>query len=407
MLPRPTPSFSRLSKGVVALAVTVVSLVGAIPAHAQQSDPTPTDPAPTSAGPTSTTTTRPADAPDRADAEAYRDLATQLSRNQRDQVDVAAQLEQANVRLTQLTDELTTVQTRLDETRAALAALRQTVKSRAAFMYTNASAPQTAIVDIEHVQDISAGKQYAESATRRDIGKIGELTALADSLDGRRRELTDAKAAQEADRDRLQKAKDDLDALIAKQQRLLDQAGAITVMGEPELTAAQMSEWFASRGARYRLMGGMTITELAQIYVEEGALEHVRPELAFVQAILETGSFGNATDNNFAGIGACDSCVGQIPFATPRDGVRGQIQMLRNYADPLSRAANLANPPSAPIYGSDPVRAAAAYDTFFAKGRVPTWNLMGDGNWATDPGYAPKVLTLYFQLVSFATRRAA
>ena len=149
-------------------------------------------------------------------------------------------------------------------------------------------------------------------------------------------------------------------------------------------------------------MGGMTITELADLYVEEGAAEHVRPELAFVQAIIETGSFGNATDNNFAGIGACDSCTGQIPFPTPRDGVRGQIQLLRNYADPSSRAATLANPPSAPIYGSDPVRAAGAYDSFFAKGRVPTWNLMGDGNWATDPEYAPKVLTLYFQLMSFA-----
>jgi hypothetical protein len=389
---------SRLATALV-LGTLTLGLLTVTPAQAQEADPASTS--------TTTTTPRPAGTPAREDAEAYRELATQLSRNQRDLADVTTQLDQANVRLAQLTDELAAVQARLDETRAQLATLRQTVKSRAAFIYTHASTPATAIVDIEHVQDISAGKQYAESATRRDVDKIGDLTTLANSLDQRRRDLTDARTAQEAERDRLQKAKDDLEALVAKQTRLLDQAGTITVMGEPELTGAQMSEWFASRGARYRLMGGMTITELADLYVEEGALEHVRPELAFVQAILETGSFGNATDNNFAGIGACDSCTGQIPFTTPREGVRGQIQMLRNYADPLSRAANLANPPSAPIYGSDPGRAATAYDTFFAKGRVPTWNLMGDGNWATDPGYAPKVLTLYFQLMSFATRRAA
>ena len=154
------------------------------------------------------------------------------------------------------------------------------------------------------------------------------------------------------------------------------------------------------------MSGDTTIGELADLFVEEGAAEHVRGDIAFAQAILETGSFGHATDNNYGGIGACDSCNGEIAFPTPRDGVRGQIQMLKNYADPGSRAANLANPPSAPIYGQDPVSAANAYDTFFAKGRVPTWNLMGNGNWATAPEYAPKVLGLYFEMVASANRKA-
>ena len=85
--------------------------------------------------------------------------------------------------------------------------------------------------------------------------------------------------------------------------------------------------------------------------------------------------------------------------------MRGQIQMLRNYADPTSRAATLANPPSPPIYGRDPAAAAQSYDTFFAKGRVPTWNLMGNGNWATAAGYAPRVLGLYFDMVAFTARQ--
>ena len=339
------------------------------------------------------------------DPDTYRDLAAQLFRNQRAVIDVAAQLEQAESRLAQTLRELDEVQRRLDETLAELKRLEDLVRSRAAFIYAHARSSNMVIADIEHVADISSGKQYAESATRRDVNQIDDLTAQADALDAKRRVLVDTRYAQTAERDKLRAQKDDLDARIVRQKEALDRAGAVTMMGEPELTGAQMSEWFASRGVRYRLMGGMTITELADLYVDEGKAEHVRPELAFVQAILETGSFGNAIDNNFAGIGACDSCTGQIPFATPRDGVRGQIQMLRNYADPSSRAATLANPPSAPIYGSDPGRAANAYDTFFAKGRTPTWNLMGDGNWATDPDYSPKVLTLYFQLMAFATRR--
>ena len=55
---------------------------------------------------------------------------------------------------------------------------------------------------------------------------------------------------------------------------------------------------------------------------------------------------------------------------------------------------------------SDHSRAAGLYDTFFAKGRTPTWNVMGNGNWATDPGYAQKVLTVYFQMVSFAAKHS-
>src|SRR6476619_1157506 len=122
------------------------------------------------------------------------------------------------------------------------------------------------------------------------------------------------------------------------------------------------------------------------MYFEEGKAEHLRPELAFAQSIIETGSFGNAVDNNYAGIGACDSCAGEPAFPTPRDGVRGQMQLLRSYADPTSRAANLANLPSPTIW-VDGATGAANFDTAFLKGRVPTWNLMGNGNWATDPDY--------------------
>ena len=53
------------------------------------------------------------------------------------------------------------------------------------------------------------------------------------------------------------------------------------------------------------------------------------------------------------------------------------------------------------------MRAAQLYDTFFAKGHTPTWNVMGNGNWATDPGYAQKVLTVYFQMVSYAAKHSS
>ena len=42
-------------------------------------------------------------------------------------------------------------------------------------------------------------------------------------------------------------------------------------------------------------------------------------------------------NNNFAGIGACDSCGNGFQFSSALNGVRAQIQLLRNYADINSR----------------------------------------------------------------------
>jgi hypothetical protein len=284
--------------------------------------------------------------------------------------------------------------------------LKTIVRERAAYIYQHAHAPDDAVVDIQHVQDLAAGKKYAETATHTDGGKVDGLARVSAELDAHRQELEAARAEQQQQKDRLETAKAGLEAVTAHQKKLLDEAGAIPVLGDAQLTAAEITDWFNARNVKYRLAGGMSIGDLVELYMEEGKAEHVRPELAFAQSIIETGSFGNALDSNYAGIGACDSCHGEPAFPSPRDGVRGQIQLLRNYADPASRAANLANPPSATIYGNDLASAARLYDTFFAKGRTPTWNVMGNGNWATDPGYAQKVLTVYFQMVSFAAKHA-
>ena len=64
-------------------------------------------------------------------------------------------------------------------------------------------------------------------------------------------------------------------------------------------------------------MNDTPIDDLAEMYVTEGNTENVRGDLASCKVVLETGSFGHATDNNFAGIGACDSCTSQYSPVTP------------------------------------------------------------------------------------------
>jgi hypothetical protein len=362
----------------------------------------------TSVGPAAAADSSPPSTTSSADAEAaaaYGALALQLNRNQAMLAQVSSQLDETTQRLAQIVAAVADTQQKLDATRAESARLQGIVRERAAVIYTSGHQPQLAIGDIERVVDLSAGRQYAEAATRTDARRIGDLNRQADALDAKLQDLQHQRDQQQQEQDRLANAKAALETLTARQKQVLDQAGAVPVMGMAQLTVDDVSAWFAARGVRYRLAGNTTMKDLVEMYFEEGAAEHIRPELAFAQSVLETGSFGHALDNNYGGIGACDSCSDEIAFPTPRDGVRGQIQLLRNFADPTSRATALANPPSPQIFGRDPGAAATSFDTYVAKGRIPTWNLMGNGNWATDPNYASKVLVIYFDMVTFAAHR--
>jgi len=421
MLLRSRAHRARLPLVLVPVVVALV-LAAAAPAIAQEATTAtapPTSVPPTSAPPSTTPTAGTAPGSDTTpgsstpaanttphpDPDAFAALANQVTQNQSLLTELSTEVTQTTQRLAVLASEIADTQQKLAATRAQMDQLRQIVRARAAYIYAHADAPQVAVADIQHVEDLTVGKKYADSATQADASHIHDLGRVANQLDQHEQDLETQQTQQQQQKDRLVAAQAALASVTARQKKLLDEAGAVPVMGDAELTPADVADWFTSRGVHYQLAGGMDIKDLVQLYFDEGRAEHVRPELAFAQAIIETGSFGTALDSNYAGIGACDSCVGEPAFPTPRDGVRGQIQLLRNYADPTSRAANLANPPSPTIYGSDPVAAAHAYDTFFAKGTVPTWNAMGNGNWATDPGYAPKVLTVPYQMVSFAAKR--
>jgi flagellum-specific peptidoglycan hydrolase FlgJ len=173
-------------------------------------------------------------------------------------------------------------------------------------------------------------------------------------------------------------------------------------MGPSALTASQIVGWFNTKGYHPSLGSGMTVADLVPMFLQESADEGVRGDFAFAQAVLETGGFASAPDNNYSGLGWCDSCARGTKFPSPRDGIRAQVQLLVNYADSGSRASKLHHPPSPYWWSADPDRAARQFDTFFAKGWAPTWSEMGHGNWATDPNYSAKVIGIYKQMVAYA-----
>jgi len=189
-------------------------------------------------------------------------------------------------------------------------------------------------------------------------------------------------------------------------------ATGIPVMGPSRLNAGQLANWYRATGRAPAIP--VSIDQLAQYYIDEGNAEGVRGDIAFAQSVVETGYFGfvgsivKSSNYNYAGMGACDTCNSGRQFPSPQIGIRAQIQHLKNFADPTSRAGTLAHPPVLEWYGHrsdgslDPILAAYNYDHFFAKGTAPTWNQMGGYNkWASAPNYGDVVISTYNRMLVF------
>jgi hypothetical protein len=164
------------------------------------------------------------------------------------------------------------------------------------------------------------------------------------------------------------------------------------ILGPSRLTAKQMADFVISEHDKPNIT--VPIEILAQIYLDEGAKTGVRGDVAFAQSILETGGFANPgsapTDNNFAGIGWCDSCVHGFNFPDADTGVRAQMQLLRIYVDPKFPD---------PTY-KDKILLPGTLTLGF-RGKVQTWWDLW-GTWATGALYGQRVYDIYERMVAFA-----
>jgi hypothetical protein len=167
------------------------------------------------------------------------------------------------------------------------------------------------------------------------------------------------------------------------------------ITGKQGLNAQQIANWFNAVPGRSAYRVSIPVEELAAIFLDEGAKENVRGDIAFMQSVKETGWFHfrdggqvRPEDNNFAGIGACNSCNGGGKYPSIRHGVRAQIQHLKNYADGSATAASLAEPSMWP-----------AFDSFWRQGQAPTW-LQLNAKWAVPgTGYGERIIQMYVEAV--------
>jgi Mannosyl-glycoprotein endo-beta-N-acetylglucosaminidase len=159
-----------------------------------------------------------------------------------------------------------------------------------------------------------------------------------------------------------------------------------SILGPSLLSGPQLAQWFAGTGKKADTT--VPVAQLAADYAAAGSQTGVRADVAFAQSIVETGYFSfpsygqlTAKDNNFAGIGACDSCQHGWSFATAEDGVSAQLDLLYDYASPT--------PIQTPLIGNVGVG-----------GCCTTWMALA-GKWASSLQYGISIMTIYHAMLTW------
>ena len=136
-----------------------------------------------------------------------------------------------------------------------------------------------------------------------------------------------------------------------------------------------------------------TPEEIVHYYWQEAEREGIRPDVAFAQAILESGSFRFGGDvlpsqNNFCGLGTVGGGVKGATFKTPELGARAHIQHLLAYTEKRPQTKII-----------DP-RYELAHKVRLRDGLCTTWYQL-NGNWATSKYYSEKILTVWQRMLGY------
>ena len=134
--------------------------------------------------------------------------------------------------------------------------------------------------------------------------------------------------------------------------------------------------------AFYKNTDAPDLKRFCEMYIEEARAENIRVEVAFSQAMLETGWLKYSADVkigqfNFAGLGATGGGNPGLSFESVRIGIRAQIQHLKSYAND----EDLINQCVDPRF------------EYVQRGSCPYVEYLG-GKWASDMEYGFNILEI-------------
>lgn len=171
------------------------------------------------------------------------------------------------------------------------------------------------------------------------------------------------------------------------------------IMGSTTTTLSQMVKYYKANNkypSFYSNSDAPTVEAFCQMYLDECAAEGVKADVAFCQAMKETGFLKypgtvKIEQFNFAGIGATDSGDTPNSFSSVREGIRAQVQHLKAYAsyEPLN------NPCVDPRF-KYVTRGTAPYVEWLGINENP----YGKG-WASDKNYGYNIKDRIIKLLSY------
>ena len=167
------------------------------------------------------------------------------------------------------------------------------------------------------------------------------------------------------------------------------------ILGGPMATEAQCVNYLLKINPEPNI--SVTPEELVSYYYEEATKEGVRPDVAFAQALHETGNFsygGTVTpdQNNYCGLGTTSEYVQGGYFPSAQIGVRAHIQHLLAYATTRTPSEEIVDP-----------RYSMVRDIYGAM-TLPHWMDL-NGRWAV-PGtyYGQHIMAIFQQILQEPVR---
>lgn len=171
--------------------------------------------------------------------------------------------------------------------------------------------------------------------------------------------------------------------------------GNTNIMGTAKATKAHMKAYIKSVNPNVP----KSVIDMIKYYISEGKREGVRGDIAFAQSCLETGNFtfsGSAVtlnQNNFAGIGVTQNGMKGNSWATPKLGIRAQIQHLKAYASTKPLKNKCIDPRYAYVQ-----KGCAPYVEWLGMQENPQKR-----GWAACENYGGKILTILNKILSMKT----
>jgi hypothetical protein len=150
----------------------------------------------------------------------------------------------------------------------------------------------------------------------------------------------------------------------------------VGILGKAVAAQSQMKQYLLSINSSPKI--NSSVDALIGYYLEEGNTEGVRGDIAFAQALKETGFFRYGgivipDQNNYAGLGALNGNKSgeAASFPTPRIGVRAHIQHLKGYATKEALKQPLVDPRYTVLQKAGLLGTASAVTDLNGKWAVP------------------------------------